>query len=233
MAKILKGGRTPTNLQTDDGKEFYNKTFQALMKQKGIHHFSTSGDTKASVVERFNRTLKQRMYRYFTVQNTLNFVPVLQDLVRGYNRSYHRSIKRAPDQVTQSNSEEVWETLYGKKGKFKKPQFKVGDRVRLNKKFRTFKKGYLPGWTEEVFVVKSVKGGKVPTYKVEEWDGSLLRGTFYEQDLQKVNVKDDDLFRIEKIVKRKGDKVLVRWKGWPVKYDSWLEKKDVLKAKKT
>ena len=134
--------------------------------------------------------------------------------------------------MTQANSEEVWETLYGnKKAKFKKPRFKVGDRVRLNKKFRTFKKGYLPGWTEEVFVMRSMKGGKVSTYKVEEWDGSLLRGTFYEQDLQKVNVKDDDLFRIDKIVKRKGDKVLVRWKGWPVKYNSWLEKKDVLKAK--
>ena len=231
MAKILKGGRKPIQLQTDDGKEFYNKTFQELMKQKDIHHFSTSGDTKASVVERFNRTLKQRMYRYFTVKNTLNFVPVLQDLVRGYNRSYHRSIKRAPDQVTQANSEEVWEILYGKKGKFKKPQFKVRDRVRLNKKFRVFKKGYLPGWTEEVFVIRSVKRGKVPTYKVEEWDGDLVKGTFYEQDLQKVNVEDDDLFRIEKIVKRKGNKVLVRWKGWPVKYDSWLEKKDVLKAK--
>ena len=201
------------------------------MKQKDIHHFSTSGDTKASVVERFNRTLKQHLYRYFTVKNTLNFVPVLQDPVRGYNRSYHRSIKRAPDQVTQSNSEDVWEVLYGKKGKFKKPQFKVRDRVRLNKKFRVFKKGYLPGWTEEVFVIRSVKRGKVPTYKVEEWDGDLVEGTFYEQDLQKVNVKDDDLFRIEKIVKRKGNKVLVGWKGWPVKYDSWLEKKDVLKAK--
>ena len=152
-------------------------------------------------------------------------------MVRGYNRSYHRSIKRASDQVTQSNSEDVWETLYGKKGKFKKPQFKVRDCVRLNKKFRVFKKGYLPGWTEEVFVIRSVKRGKVPTYKVEEWDGDLVEGTFYEQDLQKVNVKDDDLFRIEKIVKRKGNKVLVRWKGWPVKYDSWLEKKDVLKAK--
>ena len=231
MAKILKGGRKPINLQTDDGKEFYNKTFQELMKQKDIHHFSTSGDTKASVVERFNRTLKQRLYRYFTVKNTLNFVPLLQDLVRGYNRSYHRSIKTAPDQVTQANSEDVWEALYGKKGKFKKPQFKVRDRVRLNKKFRVFKKGYLPGWTEEVFGIRSVKRGKVPTYKVEEWDGALVEGTFYEQDLQKVNVKDDDLFRIEKIVKRKGNKVLVRWKGWPVKYDSWLEKKDVLKAK--
>ena len=73
--KIFNQGRTPINLQTDDGKEFYNKTFQSLLTRKGIHHFSTSGDTKASVVERYNRTLKQRMYRYFTVKNTLNFIP--------------------------------------------------------------------------------------------------------------------------------------------------------------
>ena len=72
-----------------------------------------------------------------------------------------------------------------------------------------------------------MRPGKVTTYKVEEWDG-----TFYAQDLQKVTVEDDDLFRIDKIVKRKGDKVLVRWKGWPVKYDSWLDKKDVLVKKK-
>jgi len=234
MTKILKGGRKPINLQTDDGKEFYNKTCQDLMKQKGIHHFSTRGDTKSSVVERFNRTLKERLYRYFTVQNTLKFVPVLQDLVKGYNRSYHRSIKMAPDQVTLANSEDVWETLYGKKKgkKSRKPQLKVGDRVRLNKKFRQFKKGYLPGWTEEVFVIRSVRPGKVTTYKVEEWDGTSVEGTFYAQDLQKVAVEDDDLFRIHKIVKRKGDKVLVRWKGWPVKYDSWVDKKDVL-VKKT
>ena len=91
--KILKQGRTPINLQSDDGKEFFNKTFKGLLTRKGIHQFSTSGDTKASVVERFNRTLKQRLYRYFTVKNTLSFVPVLLSLVKSYNRSYHRSIK--------------------------------------------------------------------------------------------------------------------------------------------
>ena len=112
--KILKkGDRKPINLQTDDGKEFFNKTFQDLMKQKDIHHFLT----KASVVEHFNRTLKQRLYRYFTVNNMLNFVPILQDLVQGYNRSYHCSIKRASDEVTQDNSFNVWSTLYGKKKK--------------------------------------------------------------------------------------------------------------------
>ena len=207
----------------------FTTTFQTLMSKEGIKHFSTSGDTKASVVERFNRTLKQRLYRYFTVKNTLQYVPVLQSLVKGYNRTYHRSIKMAPDQVTLENSEKVWENLYGtlEIKKPKKPSLKVGDRVRMNKKFRQFKKGYLPGWTEEVFVVRSVRKGTVPTYKVEEWDGTPIQGTFYEQDLQKVGYKDDGVFRIEKIVKRKGDKVLVKWKGWPDKYNSWLDKRAV------
>ena len=115
--------------------------------QKSIHHFSTSGDTKARIAERFNRTLKERLYRYFTIKNTLTFLPVLQDLVLGYNLSYHRSIKMAPGKVTASNQEEVWNNLYAKRLNAKRlnPKFKVNDRVRLNKKFRTFKKGYLPG----------------------------------------------------------------------------------------
>ena len=106
------------------------------------------------------------------MKNTLNFVPVLQDLVQGYNRSYHRSIKRAPTQVTQANRSEVWETLYGKKGNWKKPRFKLGDRVRLNEKFRQFKKGYLPSWTEEVFVVRRYKRGKCRRIK---WINGTLR----------------------------------------------------------
>ena len=221
--KILKQGRTPIQLQTDDGREFYNKTFQNLLNKYKIHHFSTSGDTKASVVERFNRTLKQRMYRYFTVINTLNFVPVLQTFVKSYNRSYHRSIQMAPDQVTEANSRQAYANLYINK-KVNKPTLKVGDRVRLNKKFRLFKKGYLPGWTEEVFFIRDSIPGPVATYKLQEWDGSPLQGTFYKQDLQKVRVSDNDIFRVEKIVKRKGNKLLVQWKGWPQKYNSWIER---------
>ena len=222
--KILKRsqGRTPQKLQKDDGKEFYNKHFQAFMKQKNIHHFSTSGGTKASIVERFNRTLKERLYRYFTIKNTLTFLPVLQDLVLGYNRSYHSSIKMAPNKVTASNQEEVWNNLYAKRlnAKRLKPKFKVNDRVRLYKKHRVFKKGYLPGWTEEVFIVSRVVPGSVVTYKIKETADTPLEGRFYSQDLQKVTVSDDDLYQVEKVLKRKGNKLLVRWKGWPDKYDT-------------
>ena len=156
---------------------------------------------------------------------------MLQDLVLGYNRSYHSSIKMAPSKVTASNQEEVWNNLYSKRlnDKRLKQKFKVNDHVRLNKKFRTFKKGYLPGWTEEVFIVSRVVPGSVVTYKIKEIDDTPLEGTFYSQDLQKVTVSDDDLYRVEKVLKRKGNKLLVRWKGWPDKYDSWIDKKDVRK----
>ena len=98
----------------------------------------------------------------------------------------------------------------------------MGDRVRLNKKHCPFKKGYLPGWTEEVFVVTHVRRHPVVTYRLSEWDGTPIKGTFYEPDVQKVQVSDDSLFRVEKVLKRKGRNVLVRWKGWPAKYDSWI-----------
>ena len=107
----------------------------------------------------------------------------------------------APDKVTLANSQQVWKFLYSKKNRVRKPTLKVGDRVRLNKNFRQFKKGFLPGWTGEVFVSGSVRKGTVSTYKIEEWDGTPIQGTFYAQDLQQVSVRDSDIFRIDKIVK--------------------------------
>ena len=75
--------RRPRQLQTDQGREFYNCTFQQVLKKHAIHHFSTYGDTKASVIERLNRTLKERLYRYLTTANTLTFVDVLPQVGKG------------------------------------------------------------------------------------------------------------------------------------------------------
>ena len=230
LSFLLSGKRRPKTLQTDDGKEFYNAQVKKVLKEYDIRHFSTAGDTKASVVERFNRTFKQRLYRYITTFNTMNYLKVLPSLVKGYNASFHRIIGMAPRDVNENNAPEVWDKLFGKKGRKKVPSLRVGDRVRLNKKHRPFKKGYLPGWTEEVFIVTEVRSnGSVPTYRVSEWDDTPIKGTFYEQDLQKVQVSDDDLFRVESVVKRKKDQVLVRWQGWPAKYNSWLPKRDLIR----
>lgn len=211
---IFKAGRKPLRLQTDDGKEFYNKTVQSFLKKNGIVHFSTQGDTKASAAERFNRTLKERLYCFFTAKNTLNYQTALPGVIKGYNASPHSRIGMDPRNVMIHNSAKVWERLYS--GRLKRVQPIV---LGVGIVFRTFKKSYLPGWTEEVFVIDRVKRGPVPTFRITEWDGTPIKGTFYTQDLQKVNVPDD------------GTKMLVRWKGWPNKYDSWIDKSAVRKLK--
>ena len=99
----------------DQGKEFYNAGVQALFKKQGSLHFSTYGDSKASVVERWHGTLKQRMYRYFTARNTLRYVDVLKPLIDTYNQSYHRNIGMAPHLVTAKTVPDAWDRLYGQR----------------------------------------------------------------------------------------------------------------------
>ena len=147
---ILDTGRSPEKLQTDKGTELLNRNFQSFLKEKGIHFFTTNSEIKASVAERFNRTLKTRMWKYFTTKNTLLYINILQDIVQGYNNTYHRSIGRIPASVSfRHNVGQVKRKLYG--NSWTKPRrelkFKLGDQVRISKSRRTFKKGYLPSWT--------------------------------------------------------------------------------------
>ena len=110
---VLKSGRSPKSLQTDKGTEFKNKHFQTFLKSKKIHFFTTENpETKASIVERFQRTLKSCMWKYFTHHRTLRYVDILSKLVEGYNHAYHRSIKRAPISVTPKNEPQVSEILF-------------------------------------------------------------------------------------------------------------------------
>ena len=110
--KIFKLGRKPQKLQTDKGTEFINRGVQALLKENGVDFFTTNNETKASVVERFNRTLKSRMWKYFTAKNTHRFINVLSDLMKGYNNSFHGNIQTKPSSVSKNNEEFVWQSLY-------------------------------------------------------------------------------------------------------------------------
>ena len=128
---ILDTGRSSEKLQTDKGTEFLNCNFQSFLKEKSIHFFTTNSELKASVVERFNRTLKTRMWKYFMAKNNRVYIDILQDIVHGYNNSYHQSIGRVPALVSLLNVLQVRRKLYGnswtKPGR--KLKFKLGDQV--------------------------------------------------------------------------------------------------------
>jgi hypothetical protein len=100
-------------VQTDGEKLFFNNTFQKVMKKHNIVHFTTGSDFKASVGELFHRTLKERMWRYFTGHNTHRYIDMVQDLVKGYNNSYHKSIWMKPSDVSSENTFQVFKNLYG------------------------------------------------------------------------------------------------------------------------
>ena len=193
-------GRKPQQLQTDAGTEFLNRKFQAFLRRQGVHHFVTYNQTKAQIAERFNRTLKEKMWRYFQHVQKWRYIDVLPKLVWSYNHSVHRSIKMRPADVTWENAQQVWHTLYdGMIGRRRQavPAFKVGDKVRITKAKGTFQKGYEQNWTEEVFQVARVNTVRSPpVYSLVEEDGTPIKGTFYAQELQKVEVRERDVYRI-------------------------------------
>ena len=121
---VLTHSEIPKKLQTDAGKEFLNKVFQNLLKTRGIAHYTTASDMKACVIERFNRTLKTKMWRYFTAKNTHRYIDVLPELIESYNNSYHRSIKMTPMQVTKENAAQVFRNLYNPSSQRKKAAVK-------------------------------------------------------------------------------------------------------------
>ena len=163
---------------------------------KNISHTKRSlililSDTKASVVERFYKTLKQRLYRALTANAALKYLDFLPNLVKGYNASVHNATGIEPKNVTMYNDGKVWKKLYSKKlfgasRKSRKPTLKVGDKVMLSKVRRTFKKGYLSGWTEEVFIVDRVLNTFVPSYKIKEYDEHLSKVRFMKKSCKKL-----------------------------------------------
>ena len=217
--------RRPANLQTDKGTEFINASTQDLFKENRINFYTTENDdVKASVVERFNRTLKSKMWKYFTFKGTHRYVNVLNDLLHSHNNTYHRTIKMTPSEVNRNNESEVQKTIYKPK---ENPEWslKLEDRVRISKTRRQFKKGYLPNWSDELFTVAVRHPTDPPTYEIDDYDKERVKGKFYKLELQKVS-KADDVYKVESILKtrkRKGKKeYFVKWFGYPDKFNSWV-----------
>ena len=229
---ILANGRKPEKIITDQGTEFFNKHFKALLKDEDIELYNTYNETKASVVERLIRTLKTRMWRYFTAKKTMRYIDMLPDLVYSYNHSVHRSIKTTPADVTADNEKQVWRTLYDHNDDVKhvKYKFKIGDQVRISKMKRKFEKGYLPNFSKEIFTISKQVPRDPPVYKLKDYDGEELKGTFYDEELQKV-IKSGDVYEVEKILKKRGRgrnvQYLVKWLGYPNKFNSWVPASEI------
>ena len=226
VAKALENifqERKPEKLWTDKGTEFYNKDVKKL-----LDIYSTENEEKSSMVERWIRTMKEKMWKYFTDNNTYRYIDILPDLVEDYNNTVHTSIKMTPIEASKKKNELIaWRNLYPDRYKIHnlQPKFSVGDEVRITKKKKVFEKGYTTRWTEEIFTIKKIQNTNPITYKLEDLQGEEIKGSFYEPELQKTG---QQIYRIEKIIKKEKGKSLVKWKGYSDKFNSWVDNKDLI-----
>ena len=229
---IFREGRIPRRIQSDQGREFENRQVRALFNRHDIELFSVKSAYKAALVERFNRTLKHKLYRHFTANLTQNWTKVLQDVVYSYNHSVHRSIGMKPADVNSNHVDKIRKT-FQRKTAVTKSDVRVGDKVRISKVKSVFDKGYLPNWTEEIFTVSTINRKQSPiSYKLKDFNGEVIEGSFYRHEIEPI-IHDDDTYLVEKIIrrqKRNGEEwCLVKWRGYPSSMNSWVRRADMLR----
>ena len=169
--------------------------------------YSTHNEGKSAVAEIFIRTLKNKIYKHMTAISKNVYFDVLDDIVDKCNNTYHRTIKMKPIDVKNE----------------KDPKFKLNDHVRFSKYKNALAKGYKQNWSDEIFIIKKIK---ILYLVISDLNGEEIIGSFYEKELQKTNQKE---FRIEKVIKKNGDKLYVKWKGYDNRFISWIDKKDLIK----
>ena len=237
----------PEILRSVRGSEYLNRYMKKFLGDKNIKHIFTYYETKANYAERVIKTIKIKITKYLTSKETFRWIDIISDLTYSYNNSFHRSIKRTPTEAQTGNKFNLWSEQYAElliaadrtKKKttkkltksrniyIKRYKFKVGDRVKISFLKRQFDREYSEKWSGEVFTVIERKMNQdIPMYKLKDYNNEVIESYFYEPELQLAYMNSEVVYKIEKIIKKrkKGNKreVLVKWKGWPERFNSWV-----------
>ena len=219
----------PRHLQTDLGKEFYNSSVKDVLTQHGINHYSIYSEYKAAVVERFNRTLRERLNRFFTHNGNKVWIDSLAHIINAYNQSSHRGLGgKRPIDIDESHWEYHENNSSSSKLLQKRPKpFPVNSYVRISRLSASpFRKNFDQNWSEEVFQIVAIDTRDHPTmYVIKDLNGQVLQGKFYRQELQVID-KPPDVYRIEKVIRTRGSgkhkQYLVKWHGYDNSHNSWI-----------
>lgn len=220
---------TPANLMTDEGTEFVNVRLKTFYKKHNINFFvARNKEIKASIVERLNRTIKGRLFKYMTHAGSRRYVDILPKVVNAYNNSFHRTIKMRPVDVKEANQSQVFQNTYGFRSKreylisrhVREKRIKDGELVRLTHKQNPFDKGFYSNWRDKLYKVKSSSSSQRPVYRITDTSGNLEGKRYYKDEIQKVKEGE---YRVERIVKRDKRRklVLVKWLGYPESANTW------------
>ncbi len=257
-------GRRPRTIRTDRGSEFTNAVVSKYLSDEGIGQSFTSNQSQAAYIERCWKSIKKRMTKYMQDRRTWKYIDVLQDLVKGYNSTFHSVLKAAPNDVNANNKLEIEynqlesRTRRKKKKTKRRPKqafvdivdseadaprkflFRLGTPVRISLKPDKLSREYTERWSTEIFHIRSRKmRNGVPVYKVRDSEGEVLFGSFYTEELQRVEEpKADKLYDIDKIIRervsvdsrgKKTKEYFVSFKGYHSKFNQWLPESAIKK----
>jgi len=232
LAKVTVFGK---NLWTDRGKEYVNKKFEDWCDKNNINLYHTGGESKSVFAERFIRTLRGMISKYTLSHNTERYIDDLDKIISEYNNKKHRMIKDTPANVWNGKHVAVGTNEVIKRI-IPLNKYKIGDFVRISRVKDTFEKSYTPNWSEEVFKITSVDNNDTPVmYQLEDLLGELIKGKFYEPELQKTKLKDYAI--IEKIIRKRvvknelGKPALqfyVKYRGYDKRFNEWIDKQQLV-----
>ena len=227
--KIFKQ-RKPKYIWSDQESSFFSKEMLKFFEDHNIKIYYTNSHLKAVVIERFNRSLRELMMKKFVKSNNTIWYNILPELLKTYNNRYHRTINMKPIDVNKLNEKHIKNTVYNYDITNKKPNFKINDFVRISLKRRElFDKptGNIK-WSEELFKVYKINKSNVITYQLKDMNNEIIKGIFYEKELQLTkNISDE--YIIEKILKTNKNKIYVKWRGYNSSFNSWIDKNSVTK----
>lgn len=230
MKSILQSIKHPIkNIHVDMGNEFYNSSMRKLLQRYNINIYSTFTTMKAAIVERLNRTLKNRLWKEFSYRGSYKWIDILKKIIDNYNHTKHRTIRMKPIDVNSKNEEYLMKTVYNYKRiitEKSKPKFKIGDQVRLSKYKHIFEKGYTPNWTTEIFKIAKIQSTNPITYVLSDNDDREIKGSVYEHELQLA--MNPSIYLVERIIRKRGNMIFVKWLGFNDNHNSWIHENDVI-----
>ena len=251
MSNIFEeSGLKPQKMRSDQGSEYKISEVKNFLRKSRVEQIFTYYETKANYAERVIKTIKLNMFKYLTARESFRWVDNLQKFTASYNNARHRSIKMSPTEAQTANQYDIWSYQYGsrfkdnKKEKSKKVgrpkpkrvifKYKVGDRVKISYLKNTFDREYTEKWSGEIFTyffIDRKLNQDIPMYQLKDYQNDVVESYFYEAELQLAFFDENMEYKIEKILKkrkRKGiSEVLVKWKGWPNKFNSWIPETDM------
>ena len=257
LAKIFADPKTPYPriLRTDTGSEFTNKLVSAYLYQNGVKHILARNTVHANYAERVIRTIKSKLYKFFTHKASFRWNDILDKVVYSYNNTQHSAIKMTPQSVNISTARQAWvnqfllpvakkvdlsrrgpkvskNSLKPKKSLKTKFRYKVGATVRVSLQKHAFTRDFDQRWSGEYYIItKRFARDGLPIYKLTDLKEREVKGTFYQAQLSEISLSANTKHRVETILAkrtRKGRKqALVKWLFWPEEYNSWIDSKEV------